>query len=170
MFSLLLMRDSDQPCTTAPLNPLTRPPRAQSTSLSLLPVWLFPSACLCSTHRCDISTLLIFWLWDAHWECPPITLELCASLFRTSLVKQIEFNFRSQAINSPRATVSKEQQKFGKVPFDYASFDAQVFGKCPLVQTGRKTPPFPECKLEFQYLSPKMYLVYVCVMGGDAFK
>ncbi|XP_068839521.1 suppression of tumorigenicity 18 protein [Capricornis sumatraensis] len=65
---------------------------------------------------------------------------------RTSLVKQIEFNFRSQAINSPRATVSKEQEKFGKVPFDYASFDAQVFGKCPLVQTGRKTPPFPESK------------------------
>ncbi|ELK27510.1 Suppression of tumorigenicity 18 protein [Myotis davidii] len=47
---------------------------------------------------------------------------------RTSLVKQIEFNFRSQAIASPRATVSKEQEKFGKVPFDYASFDAQVFG------------------------------------------
>ncbi|XP_065751802.1 suppression of tumorigenicity 18 protein [Phocoena phocoena] len=67
---------------------------------------------------------------------------------RTSLVKQIEFNFRSQAIISPRATVSKEQEKFGKVPFDYASFDAQVFGKHPLVQTGqgRKTPPFPESK------------------------
>nr|XP_020044083.1 suppression of tumorigenicity 18 protein [Castor canadensis] len=66
---------------------------------------------------------------------------------RTSLVKQIEFNFRSQAITSPRATVSKEQEKFGKVPFDYASFDAQVFGKRPL-QTGqgRKTPPFPESK------------------------
>ncbi|XP_045416936.1 suppression of tumorigenicity 18 protein isoform X3 [Lemur catta] len=67
---------------------------------------------------------------------------------RTSLVKQIEFNFRSQAITSPRATVSKEQEKFGKVPFDYASFDAQVFGKRPFVQTGqgRKTPPFPESK------------------------
>ncbi|XP_053415436.1 suppression of tumorigenicity 18 protein [Nycticebus coucang] len=67
---------------------------------------------------------------------------------RTSLVKQIEFNFRSQAITSPRATVSKEQEKFGKVPFDYASFDAQVFGKRSLVQTGqgRKTPPFPESK------------------------
>ncbi|XP_055204757.2 suppression of tumorigenicity 18 protein isoform X2 [Gorilla gorilla gorilla] len=67
---------------------------------------------------------------------------------RTSLVKQIEFNFPSQAIISPRATVSKEQEKFGKVPFDYASFDAQVFGKRPLIQTvqGRKTPPFPESK------------------------
>ncbi|XP_023607669.1 suppression of tumorigenicity 18 protein isoform X3 [Myotis lucifugus] len=67
---------------------------------------------------------------------------------RTSLVKQIEFNFRSQAIASPRATVSKEQEKFGKVPFDYASFDAQVFGKRPLIQTGQgqKTAPFPESK------------------------
>ncbi|KAL4671806.1 hypothetical protein H8957_010220 [Semnopithecus entellus] len=67
---------------------------------------------------------------------------------RTSLVKQIEFNIPSQAITSPRATVSKEQEKFGKVPFDYASFDAQVFGKRPLIQTvqGRKTPPFPESK------------------------
>ncbi|MEJ1284940.1 hypothetical protein NN561_015930 [Cricetulus griseus] len=48
---------------------------------------------------------------------------------RTNLVKQIEFNFRSQAITSSRATISKEQEKFGKVPFDYASFDAQVFAK-----------------------------------------
>ncbi|KAM9626457.1 suppression of tumorigenicity 18 protein isoform 3-T3 [Trichechus inunguis] len=67
---------------------------------------------------------------------------------RASLVKQIEFNFRSQAIISPRATVSKEQEKFGRVPFDYASFDAQVFGKRPLLQTGQgqKTPPFSESK------------------------
>ncbi|XP_035294913.1 suppression of tumorigenicity 18 protein isoform X2 [Cricetulus griseus] len=67
---------------------------------------------------------------------------------RTNLVKQIEFNFRSQAITSSRATISKEQEKFGKVPFDYASFDAQVFGKRPFLQTsqGQKTPPFPESK------------------------
>ncbi|XP_051015483.1 suppression of tumorigenicity 18 protein [Acomys russatus] len=66
---------------------------------------------------------------------------------RTNLVKQIEFNFRSQAITSPRATASK-QEKCGKVPFDYASFDAQVFGKRPLLQTGQgqKSPPFPESK------------------------
>ncbi|XP_036034280.1 suppression of tumorigenicity 18 protein isoform X1 [Onychomys torridus] len=67
---------------------------------------------------------------------------------RTNLVKQTEFNFRSQAITSPRATASKEQEKLGKVPFDYASFDAQVFGKRPLLQTGQgqKSPPFPESK------------------------
>ncbi|KAM8911111.1 suppression of tumorigenicity 18 protein isoform 2-T2 [Lycaon pictus] len=78
----------------------------------------------------------------------PKTGQCPDQIHRTSLVKQIEFNFRSQAITSPRAMVSKEQEKFGKVPFDYASFDAQVFGKRPLVQTGqgRKTPPFPESK------------------------
>ena len=81
-------------------------------------------------------------------------------------MKQIEFNFRSQAITSSRATVSKEQEKFGKVPCDYASFDAQVFGKRPLVQTGqgRKTPPFPECKLPILlYIPQKMHLMYVCI-------
>ncbi|XP_075406961.1 suppression of tumorigenicity 18 protein-like [Tenrec ecaudatus] len=67
---------------------------------------------------------------------------------RASLVKQMEFNFRSQAITSPRATVAREQEKFAKVPFDYASFDAQVFGKRPLLQTGQgqKSPTFPESK------------------------
>lgn len=81
-------------------------------------------------------------------------------------MKQIEFNFRSQAITSPRATVSKEQEKFGKVPFDYASFDAQVFGKRPLVQTGqgRKTPPFPECKPQILILIPKNASC-LCVLG-----
>ncbi|KAK2489733.1 hypothetical protein MC885_012432 [Smutsia gigantea] len=78
----------------------------------------------------------------------PKTGQCSDQVRRTSLVKQIEFNFRSQAIPSPRATVSKEQEKFGKVPFDYASFDAQVFGKRPLIQTGqgRKTTPFPESR------------------------
>ncbi|XP_039724892.1 suppression of tumorigenicity 18 protein isoform X2 [Pteropus medius] len=78
----------------------------------------------------------------------PQTGQCLDQVHRTSLVKQIEFNFRSQTITSPRASASKEQEKFGKVPFDYASFDAQVFGKRPLVQTGQgqKPPPFPESK------------------------
>lgn len=51
----------------------------------------------------------------------------------------------------------KEQEKFGKVPFDYASFDAQVFGKrttAPVSQ-GRKTPQFLECKFEIQFCLEK---------------
>ncbi|XP_063182928.1 suppression of tumorigenicity 18 protein [Chroicocephalus ridibundus] len=71
---------------------------------------------------------------------------------RTNLAKQPEvaqYNYRnSQPITSSRATLMKEQEKFGKVPFDYASFDAQVFGKrtiAPVAQ-GRKTPQFLESK------------------------
>ncbi|XP_035751769.1 suppression of tumorigenicity 18 protein isoform X4 [Egretta garzetta] len=71
---------------------------------------------------------------------------------RTNLAKQPEvsqYNYRtSQPVTSSRATLVKEQEKFGKVPFDYASFDAQVFGKrttAPVAQ-GRKTPQFLESK------------------------
>ncbi|XP_075351822.1 suppression of tumorigenicity 18 protein isoform X4 [Mycteria americana] len=71
---------------------------------------------------------------------------------RTNLAKQPEvpqYNYRtSQPVTSSRATLAKEQEKFGKVPFDYASFDAQVFGKrttAPVAQ-GRKTPQFLESK------------------------
>ncbi|XP_059710810.1 suppression of tumorigenicity 18 protein isoform X3 [Haemorhous mexicanus] len=71
---------------------------------------------------------------------------------RTNLAKQPElsqFSYRtSQPVTSSRGTLGKEQEKFGKVPFDYASFDAQVFGKrttAPVSQ-GRKTPQFLESK------------------------
>ncbi|XP_054250612.1 suppression of tumorigenicity 18 protein isoform X5 [Indicator indicator] len=71
---------------------------------------------------------------------------------RTNLAKQPEvsqYNYRtSQPVSSSRVTLVKEQEKFGKVPFDYASFDAQVFGKrttAPVAQ-GRKTPQFLESK------------------------
>ncbi|XP_042725341.1 suppression of tumorigenicity 18 protein isoform X4 [Lagopus leucura] len=70
----------------------------------------------------------------------------------TNLTKQLEvaqYNYRtSQPVASSRTTLTKEKEKFGKVPFDYASFDAQVFGKrtiAPTVQ-GRKTPQFLESK------------------------
>ncbi|KAM9574812.1 suppression of tumorigenicity 18 protein isoform 1-T3 [Guaruba guarouba] len=71
---------------------------------------------------------------------------------RTNLAKQPDvpqYNYRtSQPLTSSRATLVKEQEKFGKIPFDYASFDAQVFGKrttAPAIQ-GRKTPQFLESK------------------------
>ncbi|XP_065254341.1 suppression of tumorigenicity 18 protein isoform X3 [Emys orbicularis] len=82
----------------------------------------------------------------------PKTGQCHAQVHRTNLAKQLElsqYNYRTaQPATSPRATLTKEQEKFGKVPFDYASFDAQVFGKrtmAPAVQ-GQKTPPFLESK------------------------
>ncbi|KAF7246318.1 Suppression of tumorigenicity 18 protein [Varanus komodoensis] len=71
---------------------------------------------------------------------------------RTNLVKQLEFSQYScrsaQPISSPRATFTREQEKCGKVPFDYASFDAQVFGKHTMVPTmqGQKPAQFLEGK------------------------
>uniref|UniRef100_A0A6I8NMS3 ST18 C2H2C-type zinc finger transcription factor n=1 Tax=Ornithorhynchus anatinus TaxID=9258 RepID=A0A6I8NMS3_ORNAN len=82
----------------------------------------------------------------------PKTGQCPDQVHRTNLVKQLElsqFSFRSsQVVTSPRAHLTKEQEKFGKVPFDYASFDAQVFGKHTLGPTvpGRKTPQYPESK------------------------
>ncbi|XP_024061947.1 suppression of tumorigenicity 18 protein isoform X3 [Terrapene carolina triunguis] len=82
----------------------------------------------------------------------PKTGQCHAQVHRTNLAKQLElsqYNYRTaQPATSPRATLTKEQEKFGKVPFDYASFDAQVFGKrtmAPAVQ-GQKPPPFLESK------------------------
>lgn len=52
--------------------------------------------------------------------------------FRATCVKHLEvtqFSYRTAPVTTTRATIIKEHDRFGKVPFDYASFDAQVFGK-----------------------------------------
>ncbi|XP_036617326.1 suppression of tumorigenicity 18 protein isoform X3 [Trichosurus vulpecula] len=82
----------------------------------------------------------------------PKTGQCPDQVHRTSLVKQLELSqlsFRSsQMVTPPRAIMTKEQEKFGKVPFDYASFDAQVFGKRTIVPTvqGPNPPQLPESK------------------------
>lgn len=51
---------------------------------------------------------------------------------------------------TPRANLAKELEKFSKVTFDYASFDAQVFGKrmlAPKIQTSETSPKAFKCKL-----------------------
>ncbi|ELR47020.1 Myelin transcription factor 1, partial [Bos mutus] len=63
-------------------------------------------------------------------------------------VKQLEVppygSYRpSVAPTTPRANLAKELEKFSKVTFDYASFDAQVFGKrmlAPKIQTSETSP------------------------------
>ncbi|KAM8947453.1 myelin transcription factor 1 isoform 1-T1 [Pelodytes ibericus] len=73
-------------------------------------------------------------------------------------VKQLEIpQFGSYRPNmvpaTPRANLAKELEKYSKVTFDYASFDAQVFGKrllAPKIQTSETSPkafkskPFPK--------------------------
>ncbi|CAH2285185.1 suppression of tumorigenicity 18 isoform X3 [Pelobates cultripes] len=54
------------------------------------------------------------------------------SIHRATCVKHLEvtqFSYRAAPVTTARATIIKEHNKLGKVPFDYASFDAQVFGK-----------------------------------------
>ncbi|KAG8442067.1 hypothetical protein GDO86_011020 [Hymenochirus boettgeri] len=55
------------------------------------------------------------------------------SVHRATCVKHLEvtqFSYEAaQPVTTARATFIKEHDRFGKVPFDYASFDAQVFGK-----------------------------------------
>lgn len=69
-------------------------------------------------------------------------------------VKQLEVppygSYRpSVAPSTPRASLAKELEKFSKVTFDYASFDAQVFGKrmlAPKIQTSEASPKAFKCK------------------------
>ncbi|XP_062886830.1 myelin transcription factor 1-like isoform X5 [Mobula hypostoma] len=62
-------------------------------------------------------------------------------------VKQLEIPHYSYRPNmlpvTPRANLAKELEKYSKVTFDYASFDAQVFGKrviAPKLQTSESSP------------------------------
>ncbi|KAM4691749.1 myelin transcription factor 1 isoform 2-T2 [Rhinophrynus dorsalis] len=73
-------------------------------------------------------------------------------------VKQLEIpqygTYRPNMVPAtPRANLAKELEKYSKVTFDYASFDAQVFGKrllAPKIQTSETSPkafkskPFPK--------------------------
>lgn len=63
-------------------------------------------------------------------------------------VKQLEVpqygSYRpNMAPATPRANLAKELEKYSKVSFDYASFDAQVFGKrllAPKMPTSETSP------------------------------
>uniref|UniRef100_A0A8C3RLJ9 Myelin transcription factor 1 n=1 Tax=Chelydra serpentina TaxID=8475 RepID=A0A8C3RLJ9_CHESE len=68
-------------------------------------------------------------------------------------VKQLEIpqygSYRPNMVPStPRANLAKELEKYSKVTFDYASFDAQVFGKrmlAPKIQTSETSPKAFKC-------------------------
>ncbi|XP_032425434.1 myelin transcription factor 1 isoform X2 [Xiphophorus hellerii] len=72
-------------------------------------------------------------------------------------VKQLEMpqygNYRpNMAPSTPRANLAKELEKYSKVSFDYASFDAQVFGKrtlAPKMTTSETSPKAFKTKPSF---------------------
>ena len=53
-----------------------------------------------------------------------------------------------------QANLSKDMDKYSKIRFDYASFDAQVFGKQPLMapnQDQEIASHFPDCEFRTFY-------------------
>ncbi|KAL2103509.1 hypothetical protein ACEWY4_000377 [Coilia grayii] len=72
-------------------------------------------------------------------------------------VKQLEIpqygSYKPNVVSTtPRANLAKELEKYSKVSFDYASFDAQVFGKrmlAPKMLTSETSPKAFKSKLSF---------------------
>ena len=69
-------------------------------------------------------------------------------------VKQLEIPQYGHKTNvstsTPRSNLAKELEKYSKVSFDYASFDAQVFGRrllIPKMHTSETSPKAFKCEL-----------------------
>lgn len=59
-------------------------------------------------------------------------------------------NYRlSHPVAALHTSLTKDMDKYSRIRFDYASFDAQVFGKQTLMGTNQdqEMSAFPECKL-----------------------
>lgn len=87
-------------------------------------------------------------------------------------MKKFEMNQLNYRFSHPVAALQnglvKDVDKFSRIRFDYASFDAQVFGKQPLLGTNQDQdmPQYPDCKsctkktlyLHFIFLKPCLFL------------
>ncbi|KAJ0058697.1 hypothetical protein NL108_000394, partial [Boleophthalmus pectinirostris] len=69
------------------------------------------------------------------------------------LIRKFEMNQLNYRLSHPVAalqtSLTKEMDKYSRIRFDYASFDAQVFGKQPLMGSNQEQEiaHFPECHL-----------------------
>lgn len=90
-------------------------------------------------------------------------------------VKQLEIpqygSYRPNMVPAtPRANLAKELEKYSKVTFDYASFDAQVFGKrmlAPKIQTSETSPKAFKCKLGAGTDSVFAFSAFLSVLRGS---
>lgn len=90
-------------------------------------------------------------------------------------VKQLEIpqygSYRPNMVPAtPRANLAKELEKYSKVTFDYASFDAQVFGKrmlAPKIQTSETSPKAFKCKLGAGMNSVSVFSAFLSVLWGS---
>ncbi|XP_074544752.1 suppression of tumorigenicity 18 protein isoform X3 [Halichoeres trimaculatus] len=80
------------------------------------------------------------------------------------LIKKFEMNQLNYRLSHPVAALqpclTKDMDKYSRIRFDYASFDAQVFGKQPLMGTNQdqEMPHFPD--------SPQQYPGFLGAPGG----
>lgn len=74
------------------------------------------------------------------------------------LMKKLEMNQLNYRLSHPAAALqtnlAKDMDKYSRIRFDYASFDAQVFGKQPLMGANpeQEMSPFSDCELFFFYV------------------
>lgn len=72
-------------------------------------------------------------------------------------MKKLEMNQLNYRLSHPAAalqsTLAKDMDKYSRIRFDYASFDAQVFGKQPLMGANpeQEMSPFSDCEPLFLF-------------------
>lgn len=85
------------------------------------------------------------------------------------LIKKFEMNQLNYRLSHPVAALqtglTKDMDKYSRIRFDYASFDAQVFGKQSLMRTNhdQEMSQFPDCKF-IQCISLHLKMFIVCLV------
>lgn len=71
-----------------------------------------------------------------------------------------QLNYRlSHPVAALQTSLTKEMDKYSRIRFDYASFDAQVFGKQPLLGSNpeQEMAHFPDCEFDTFLLKKKSW-------------
>lgn len=116
-----------------------------------------------------ISHLLFLLLFLSLIPSPTLTSSPSPPCRPMCFVKQLEVpqygSYRpNMAPSTPRANLAKELEKYSKVSFDYASFDAQVFGKrtlAPKMPTSETSPKAFKSKREPRASSLSCIFIYL---------
>lgn len=89
---------------------------------------------------------------------PRLKVSVSSSGRAIGLMRKLEMNQLNYRLSHPVAALqtnlAKDMDKYSRIRFDYASFDAQVFGKQPLMGANpeQEMSPFSDCELSAFYL------------------
>lgn len=160
-------------------------PLSFSYSLFLLSLFVFCVDCVTlyciNPLLCPVSSRLFYSiLLSALFPLPPTTMTSSPSLPHRPMcfVKQLEVpqygSYRpNMAPATPRANLAKELEKYSKVSFDYASFDAQVFGRrmlAPKMPTSEISPKAFKSKRPLLPLSRKgRFIIHILSSNKHSF-